>query len=118
MDRLIPRTANSVRISISAPAWSSPRNAATEVRSEPVGAGSEPGDPTSTNRVTALDRSCTSGTSTTRPYLGAAAAEASAASRSPSPTRRAASAFDDSGTHSRPGRLAASHRRHCASACG
>ena len=118
VDRLMPRTANSVRISISAPGWSSARNAASEVRSEPVGAGSCPGGPTTTNLVTALDRSCTSGAITASPYLVAAKEPASAASRLPSATRLAASALEASGTHSRPGRLAAIQRRHCGSACG
>lgn len=114
----MPRTANSVRISISAPGWSSVRNAASEVRSEPVGAGSSPGGPTTTNLVTALVRSCTAAATTARPYRAAAKSPASAASSSPSATRRAASPLEASGTHSRPGRFAASHRRHCASACG
>ena len=66
--RLMPRTANSVRISSSAPGWSSIRNAASDVRSAPVRAGSGRGGDTTTNRVTAVARSWTSGAMTSRPY--------------------------------------------------
>jgi hypothetical protein len=116
--RLMPRTANSVRISSRAPGWSSARNAASEVRSAPVRAGSGPGGATTTNRVTALARSCTSGAMTARPYRSAAKAPASAPSTCPSAACRAASALDASGTHSVSGRWAASQPRHCGMACG
>ena len=55
---------------------------------------------------------------TSRPYLSAAKAPASAASTCPSAAWRAASALDASGTHSPSGRLAASQPRHCGMACG
>ena len=81
-------------------------------------AGSGPGGDTTTNRVTALARSCTSGAMTARPYRSAAKAPASAASTCPSAAWRAASALDASGTHSQSGRLAASQPRHCGMDCG
>src|SRR5262249_55794395 len=69
--RLIPRTANSVSSSIRAPGWSSRRNATSEVRSAPVAAGTGPGRPTTTNRVTASATSLTSLARTTRPCTSA-----------------------------------------------
>ena len=78
--RLMPRTANSVSSSISAPGWSSRRKATSEVRSAPVEAGTGPGRLTTTNRVTASGTSFTSAASTASRYRLAANAPASAAS--------------------------------------
>jgi hypothetical protein len=110
--RFTPRATNSVRISVSAPAWSVARNAASVVRSAPVGGASGAGGPATTNRVTAFFRSWMSEASTSSPYRAAANAPASAASIFPSEACRAASALDAAGTHSACGRCPASQRRH------
>src|SRR5579884_3704813 len=83
--RLIRRTANSVRISSSAPGWSSAWKATNVVRSAPVGGGG-PGGATSTNRVTAPEVSSMSAASCTNWYRSAAIGAATAASASPAAT--------------------------------
>ena len=88
------------------------------VRSAPVAAGTGPGRPTTTNRVTASETSFTSPARTASPYRSAANAPASAASIIPSEACRAASALDEAGSHSASGRCPASQRRHCGCACG
>mgnify|MGYP003694791441 CR=1 FL=1 len=64
--RLTPRTANSVRISSSAPGWSSGQEQGHRGAVRAGAAGSGPGGDTTTNRVTALARSCTSGAMTAK----------------------------------------------------
>src|SRR3954451_11276730 len=100
--RLIPRTGNSLSSSSSAPVRS-PTTATSEVLSLPVGSGSGPGGPTSTNRVTAPGKTATSSTSPTSPYRSAAMGAQTAASNSPSPTARAAAAVDVVGSGGTPG---------------
>ena len=113
----MPRTANSLSSSSSAPVRS-PTTATSDVLSLPVGAGSLPGGLTSTNRVTAPAWSAMSSTSGRSPYRSAAIGAQTAASNSPAATAAAAAAVDVVGSGGTPGRFAASQPAVCARACG
>jgi len=84
-----------VRTSRSAPAWSAPINAASEVRSCPVAVGTVPGFPTKTNRVTAPSLSPIFVATVDNPYVSAVIGAAIAASNSFFARACAAAAVDD-----------------------
>ena len=96
----------------------------SDVLSAPVGGGSFPGRPTTTNRVTADSLSATCSASTSSPYRSALSGETSAASNpgswpgAVSASSAPAAAVDVAGTCTAAGRLTLNQPRHCAHACG